>query len=94
MTYLKEIHPDITKSEKDHPFTECATFADEIKGEGMNWQSNWHFVDRPYLDQGGTIDDYPDFKPEDVKVYEALDSLTKFLKGDSSADDTVYVKTI
>lgn len=29
-----------------------------------------------------------------MKVCDALDALTKFLKGDSSADDTVYVKTI
>jgi len=41
---------------------ECATFADEIKGKGAKWQSGWHFVDTPFVDQPGkTIDDYPDF---------------------------------
>ena len=29
-----------------------------------------------------------------MKVYEALDALTKFLKGDKSADDTEYVKQV
>ena len=43
-------YPDLIKSENKHPFTECATFADEIKGEGMSWQSDWHFVDQPYYD--------------------------------------------
>ena len=43
-------YPDLIKSEGKHPFTECATFADEIKGEGMSWQSDWHFVDQPYFD--------------------------------------------
>ena len=87
-------YPDLIKSENKHPFTECATFADEIKGEGMSWQSDWHFVDQPYYDQGGSAEDFPDFKPASVKVYEALDALTKFLKGDKSADDTEYVKQV
>ena len=34
---LAKNHPDLIVSEGDHPFTECATFADEIKDEGMNW---------------------------------------------------------
>ena len=43
-------YPDLIVSEDKHPFTECATFADEIKGEGMGWQSDWHFIDQPYYD--------------------------------------------
>lgn len=34
---LKTNYPDITFSEKDHPFVECATFADVIKGHGYDW---------------------------------------------------------
>jgi hypothetical protein len=37
-------------SERNYPFVECATFADEIKLKGMTWQSDWHFDDQPYLD--------------------------------------------
>ena len=33
---LKDSHPDIVK-EGDNPFTECATFADEIKSEGYSF---------------------------------------------------------
>jgi S1/P1 Nuclease len=32
-----------------NPFTECATFADEIKSD-FKFQSGWHFIDQPYLD--------------------------------------------
>ena len=34
---LKNSHSDITYDEDKHPFTECATFADNIKGEGYSW---------------------------------------------------------
>ena len=60
----------------------------------MSWQSDWHFVDRPYYDQGGSAKDFPDFKPSEARVCDALDALTKFLKDDSSADDTLYVKAV
>ena len=60
----------------------------------MDWQSPWHFVDRPYFDEGGSSEDFPDFKPEDGRVCDALDALTKFLKDDSSADDTLYIKAV
>lgn len=41
-----------TSLEKNHPFVECATFADEIKGKGWDDQSHWHFVDNPFMDDG------------------------------------------
>ena len=41
-----------TTFEKDHPFVECATFADEIKEEGFDDQSHWHFVDTPIMAEG------------------------------------------
>ena len=40
----------LTDAERDHPFVECAAFADAIKFRGGSWQSNWHFVDIPYFD--------------------------------------------
>jgi len=59
---LKTSEPSLTNDEDQHPFTECATFADNIKGQGYSAQSDWHFIDQPYLDQAGTtIADYPDF---------------------------------
>lgn len=37
LSILKQSNPSLTKSENKHPFTECASFADEIKGEGYSW---------------------------------------------------------
>ena len=45
----------VTSSELNYPFVECASFADEVKYKGGGWQSNWHFVDIPYFDQGGNL---------------------------------------
>jgi hypothetical protein len=44
-------------SELNYPFVECATFADQLKTKGIDWkwQNNWHFIDTPYLDQGGNL---------------------------------------
>lgn len=33
----KKAYPSEIKSEKDHAFVECSTFADEIKGQGQTW---------------------------------------------------------
>lgn len=35
---LKNDYSDLVE-EGDHPFTECATFADNIKSKGYSWQS-------------------------------------------------------
>ena len=45
-----------TTFERDYPFVECATFADEIKEEGFDDQSHWHYVDKAFLDKGFTKD--------------------------------------
>jgi hypothetical protein len=34
---LKADYPTLTKDESSNPFTECALFADNIKGEGYSW---------------------------------------------------------
>jgi len=39
-----------------HPFTECATFADEYKYGPANWQGDIHFVNKPYFPDGESED--------------------------------------
>ena len=53
LSVYSKSNPSMTKLEGDYPFVECATFADEIKAKGGSFQSGWHFIDTPYLDQGG-----------------------------------------
>jgi hypothetical protein len=60
LAYLSEF----TTLEKDHPFVECATFADEIKSKGWDDQSEWHFVDNPFMDDGFNTD----VAPQDYNV--------------------------
>ena len=49
-----------TTMEKDHPFVECATFADAIKSKGFDDQADWHFVDNPFFDDNFKKDNvYP-----------------------------------
>lgn len=37
LTPLREDDPVLVTEENLHPFTECATFADDIKGKGFWW---------------------------------------------------------
>lgn len=45
-----------TTAEKDHPFVESATFADLIKNTGMDYQSHWHFSNKPIFEEGYNAD--------------------------------------
>jgi hypothetical protein len=58
---------------------ECVTFADEIKHRGGSYQSPWHFIDTPFLDDGGTIHDYPDFIPDTHNVTEAIVAIKSWI---------------
>ena len=93
MEPLKKYYPSITSEENQHPFTECADFADDIKGQGYSFQSGWHFINIPYLDEGGSLDDY-DFTQPDYDVVGALTDLTGFLKGEVTQSESYYVNKI
>lgn len=67
--------------------TECAAFADEIKGKGYSFQANWHFVDQPYLDKGGSLSDFK-FVEDTVEVLDALQNLSDWLAGRGTAYKT------
>lgn len=74
--------------------TECATFADDIKGQGYAFQAGWHFIDTPYLDQGGDLSDF-DFTLDTEDVVACLQNLSDWLayNGDAYKQSTYY-KTI
>lgn len=81
-------------NEKDHAFTECATFADIIKDTFGAWQNDWHFIDQAYLDEPGTTLDDFDFVMADVDVVSALTDLTAFLEGTLETKDSKYMTKI
>ena len=86
--------PDMTKLESSYPFVECATFADEIKAKGGAFQSGWHFVDMPYLDQGGSINDYPDFKFDTESVDKVIPAVIAWLSGTGNFQNSFVYNTM
>jgi len=60
MKSLQKYHASLMTNEGNNPFTECATWADDIKGKGYDFQSPWHFINTPYYDEEGTsAKDFP-----------------------------------
>jgi hypothetical protein len=92
LSVLKKEDPSWTKYEGAHSMVECVTFADDIKFKGGSYQSGWHFIDTPFLDQGGDISDF-DFTLDAHNVTEALAGLKSwFNKEDGYETTTAYTQ--
>jgi hypothetical protein len=75
---LKKSRPDLITREVNHPFTECATFADDIKSI-YSFQAGWHFIDQPLTIHGDSLDNYPNFVLDQYDIVGALTNLTQWL---------------
>lgn len=73
---------------------ECVTFADDIKYKGGSYQSNWHFIDTPYLDDGGDISDYPGFIPDTHNATEAISAITGWINKENDYMSTYEYEQI
>jgi hypothetical protein len=80
---LTKSAPDLVKDEGEHSFVECSILADGIKSHGGSFQSGWHFVDQPFLDEGGDINDF-NFTFDSHNVTEAMSALRDWI---TLADD-------
>ena len=78
---LSDNKPSLITKEYDYPFVECATFADDIKSKGGNWQSGWHFINLPYLDQGGKPSDFGDYGASPNNITLAISQIMDFISG-------------
>jgi len=76
-----------TKKEGRYPMVECVCYADDIKYKGGVYQSQWHFLNFPFFDQGGGMDDYR-FKYPAHNITEAIDALTMWLNKAEGYDST------
>ncbi len=84
----------LTRRENKHAFTECATFADSIKGEGYSFQSDWHFINLPYLnEEGTTLADF-DFTMPDTDVVKAMTDMLAYMKYEIDGKDSTYIQAI
>jgi len=89
---LKTDYPSLTYQESGHPFTECALFADTIKSMGYSWQSNWHFIDIPYYNNGYSSSFT--FKAATVDLEGALTALVGMLTNTGNYQSTTYYQQI
>jgi hypothetical protein len=93
LAVLKKSDPSWTTNEMDHPMVECTTFADDIKYKGGAYQSGWHFIDSPFLDEGGKISDY-NFTMDAHNITEAINDLTAWFNKESGYENTNAYKNI
>ena len=91
---LEESDPSYTSEEGKYPMVECVTFADDIKYKGGSYQSSWHFIDQPYLDDGGTVADYPEFIPDTHNVTEAISAITNWINKENDYMSTYEYQQI
>jgi len=59
ISILEKSDAKLTMNEDKHKFVECAPWADNFKYNGGFYQKGWHFIDQPYLAEGGKITDFP-----------------------------------
>ena len=91
---LLSVLPHINPKEKDFPFVECASLADDIKYRGGSWQSDWHFVDKPWLDQGGKPEDYPEFVNNWKNLTMAIPQIVDWLRLQNGYKDSYVYQTM
>jgi len=71
--------------EKDHPFVESSTYADDIKYHGGMWQQAWHFDDIPIYGDGSKPSDF-NITLGKHNVTEALPVIKDWLLGKDVSD--------
>jgi hypothetical protein len=93
LAILKRDDASWTKEEDKHPFTECATFADDIKYKGGMYQKGWHFIDEPLMDEGGKISDY-NFTADSHNITEVIGALSNWFGKEDGYKNSYEYKTI
>jgi hypothetical protein len=89
---LRTADPTLTSHEDKYPFVECATFADDIKYHGGGWQSDFHFVDVAYIQDGKASDYKITSKPRSLT--QGIQDITDWLSGKNGQGyKTSYIYT-
>eukprot|EP00347_Sterkiella_histriomuscorum_P013511 403364437 len=81
LNVLRIANPNLTDAEQNYTFVESSSFADLIKYNGGAFQSDWHFVNIPFVDQPNkTLSNYPLFRVRKENVTEAIIGLVYWLQ--------------
>lgn len=81
---LRDADPYLTSHENLHSFVESATFADDIKYHGGEWQADYHFVDVPYVDEG-SASDYS-ITTKAITLTQGIQNIVDWLSGKNGED--------
>ena len=81
---LAEYDPTLTTHEGDHVFVETSTFADDNKYHGEAWQSDYHFVTLPWIEEGEESD--YDVSTDHRNLTGGLTNLVSWLSGKDVSD--------
>lgn len=91
---LRKSDKSLTNKENLYSFVECSNLADDIKGNGGGWQADWHFIDLPWFDEGGSSKDFPEFKNSDKNLDTSIQYLISWLKEEKGAENSFVYKAI
>ena len=95
LSTLNQTQPYLTQKENNYPFVECATLPDDMKYSGWEWQSEWHYVDNPFFDDGGELNDYPEFNTPIIQnITLVIEDLANWVKHTKNYQDSETYKTI
>jgi hypothetical protein len=67
--------------------------ADDIKRTGGGYQSDWHFIDNPYVDNGKNANDYPFVIPAH-DIIEAISNIMDWLRETNNYQSNFVYKTM
>ena len=84
LTYLAKHDSSFVVHEGDHAFVETATFADDMKYHGEMWQSDFHFTNLPWVEEGKESDYKIKSSPRNITV--GLHDITAWLSGKGGSD--------
>ena len=82
--YLCDYDADYCTHEDQHAFVESATFADDFKYHGEGWQSDFHFIDLPNIEEGSASDYELDESPRNLTT--GVSDIVAWLSGKEGDD--------
>jgi hypothetical protein len=94
LAILTKSQPNITYKENDYPFVECATLADDCKYGFGEFQSNWHYINDPYFDDGGNVTMYPKYGATTQNLSLAVSDIVMWLKHLPGYNTTLTYKSM
>lgn len=82
LAVAREMNATFNPEETRFYFVECANWADEIRSKDGKWNSPWHINHQPYFNEGGSLEDFPDFKFNLENTTHAIQGIIAWLRED------------